>query len=96
MPKPNEYPEKKWTNVGSLWRTKQNSVVVASGKLQMDGRDGPQLDIVLVKNDKEGNEKRPDFRIVLVTPKDDEKPAPTSKPPKGKGKPNAQDDDTPF
>lgn len=88
---------RKFTNVGALWRTKNgSSKVIASGTLQMDGEDGDPVDILLMKNDKGDNAKRPDFRIVIVEDADDDDDDDTSsKKSKGKksSKSKAADDD---
>lgn len=84
--------EKKFRNVGALWRTKSGSKAVkASGQLQMEGRDGETYDILLMDNDKDGNAKRPDFRIVIVEDVNEPRER------KGKGgKQDKEDDDIPF
>lgn len=52
-------------SIGALWRTKSEKVALA-GNLKMEGRDGPEISILVFKNDKGDNPKRPDFRIVMV------------------------------
>lgn len=88
--KPTEKETKsKLSNIASLWRTNpdSNKNVIASGKLQLEGRDGPVQDVLLMRNDKEGNPKRPDFRLVLV----EHEEVTESKQESAKG-----DDDIPF
>jgi hypothetical protein len=56
----------KLKSIGALWRTKPGSKVALAGKLQLEGKDGPSVDVLVFKNDKGDNPKRPDFRLVMV------------------------------
>lgn len=62
-------PEK----VGALWKPRNsNSKLVASGVLQLEGRDGETIRIFVLPNPgKDTNDKAPDFNIFLST-EDDE------------------------
>lgn len=51
------------TNKGAIWnRTAKSGLQYQSGRLNVDGKE---FNISLFKNNKDGNEARPDFNIVV-------------------------------
>jgi uncharacterized protein (DUF736 family) len=51
------------TNKGALWKkTAKSGLEYISGRLNVDGKD---YNISVFNNDKQGNEARPDFNIVI-------------------------------
>lgn len=54
-------------SIGALWkRTSKDNVPFLSGKITINGRE---QDIIIFKNDKGDNEKRPDYRIFASEPR---------------------------
>ena len=64
-------------SIGGLWIKDGRNGKFMSGKITQ--MNGAELSIVVFKNDKGDNPKRPDYRIYLSEPRGDS-PAPTSKP----------------
>jgi len=55
--------------IGALWsKTSSKGTAFFTGNVEIDGI---KTDIVIFKNDKGDNEKRPDFKIYKSKPKDD-------------------------
>jgi uncharacterized protein (DUF736 family) len=75
--------------IGSLWaKTSKDGKEFFSGQLQLQGRQGPKIQILVFENDKQGKEARPDYQIYKV----DNQPKSG-----GYGASRQQDDDdTPF
>ena len=82
-------------SIGGLWIKQGKNGKFMSGKItQMNGQD---LNIIVFKNDKGDNERRPDYRIYLSEPRDGQQTTPRA----GQAKPHAQSgedfkDDIPF
>lgn len=58
------------TNKGAVWlRVSKNGLKYMSGILDVNGVDH---DIAMFKNDKKGNDKAPDYRLVITNNKEQE------------------------
>jgi uncharacterized protein (DUF736 family) len=58
--------------IGSLWKNKKDNKTYLSGNLEVIA--GQVMKILVFPNDKKGNEKAPDYNIVLSEPlKDNQK-----------------------
>ena len=84
-------------SVGALWKyTSQKGTPYLSGTIKIGGVDYP---IMIFKNDKGDNEKRPDYRVYPSSPKEGQKdPWNLSEPPK-ESRPRQEefeDDPVPF
>jgi hypothetical protein len=67
-----ESVEKREESIGALWRKQSAKGEWFSGTLQLEGKDGPKIPIVVFANSFRGeNERAPDFRILRGRPKED-------------------------
>ena len=83
-------------SIGGLWIKQGKNGKFMSGKItQMNGQD---LNIIVFKNDKGDNERRPDYRIYLSEPRDGQQTTPRTATP-SKTAPQTDDgfvDDIPY
>lgn len=56
------------TNTGAVWKTtSKRGLEYLSGKVNVEGKD---YQVAMFINDKKGNEKAPDYRIVIDEPRE--------------------------
>ena len=61
------------TNKGAVWlKTSQNGLKYMSGVVDVNG---VEHDIAMFKNDKKGNDKAPDYRLVITSKEEQQTPA---------------------
>lgn len=57
---------------GAAWAKEKNGRKFLSGQLELEGREGPKIQIFIFKNeDKEEGSKQPDYRIMVSDGEDD-------------------------
>lgn len=60
------------TNKGAVWlKTSKNGLKYMSGILDVNG---VEYDIAMFKNDKKGNDKAPDYRLVITSKEEQQTP----------------------
>lgn len=60
------------TNKGAVWlKTSQNGLKYMSGVVDVNG---VEHDIAMFKNDKKGNDKAPDYRLVITSKEEQQTP----------------------
>lgn len=73
-------------DVGALWLKSKGGRKFFSGTLQLEGREGPKLQVFVFKNEKKAEgSKQPDYRIVTSDGEDDRRQ-----------QPDLDEDSTPF
>lgn len=83
----NDFPD----SIGALWlKESKKGTKFMSGKIKIDG---VEHDIMVFKNDKGDNPKRPDYRIFPSEPREDSRGATQSQ---NRGNDTTFNDDVPF